>query len=116
MRMGMIAILALTSLAACRREGYQRPSGDPGDAQIVALSVKTQPEGATVRVNNLDRVWTSPCDIADFSIGRGMIDVAVSLEGYETLKTRVPYDGEHPASIKLKLRATGASRQAEPAP
>ena len=95
MRIGVMAALALASLAACRRDGYQRTSGDVGEPQIVALSVRTQPEGATVKVNNLDRVWTTPCDIADFSIGRGMLDLAVSLEGYETLKTRVPYDGEH---------------------
>jgi len=116
MRMGLMAILALASLAACRRDGYQRTSGDVGEPQIVALSVRTQPEGATVKVNNLDRVWTTPCDIADFSIGRGMIDLAVSLEGYETLKTRVPYDGEHPATVKLKLRSTGAAKAVEPAP
>ena len=117
MRKGLLAILALASLAACRRDGYHRPSGDVGEPQIVALSVRTQPEGATVKVNNLDRVWVTPCDIADFSIGRGMIDLAVSLEGYETLKTRVPYDGEHPAIVKLKLRAAGgAARTAEPAP
>jgi len=116
MRMGLMAILALASLAACRRDGYQRTSGDVGEPQIVALSVRTQPEGATVKVNNLDRVWTTPCDIADFSIGRGMLDLAVSLEGYETLKTRVPYDGEHPATVKLKLRPTGAAKAVEPAP
>jgi hypothetical protein len=116
MRMGLMAILAVTSLAACRRDGYQRTSGDVGEPQIVALSVRTQPDGATVKVNNLDRVWTTPCDIADFSIGRGMIDLVVSMEGYETLKTRVPYDGEHPATVKLKLRAAGAAKAVEPAP
>ena len=116
MQMGWMAILALASLAACRRDGYQRTSVDVGEPQIVAISVKSEPEGAKVQVNNLDRVWTTPCDIADFSLGRGMIDLVVSLDGYETVKTRVPYDGEHPANVKLKLRGTGAAKAPDPAP
>jgi hypothetical protein len=116
MQMGWMAILALASLAACRRDGYHRTSTDVGEPQIVAISVKSEPEGAKVKVNNLDRVWTTPCDIADFSIGRGMIDLVLTLEGYETVKTRVPYDGEHPANVKFKLRGTGAAKAPEPAP
>jgi hypothetical protein len=116
MRMGMTALLVLASLAACRRpEGY-RTTREVGDPQIVALSVKTQPAGATVQVNKIEKTWTTPCDVADFSIGRGMIDVVISLEGYETVATRVPYDGEHPATLKLKLRAgpAGAAAKAPP--
>lgn len=115
MRMGMTAALILASLAACRRPDY-RTTRDVGEPQIVALSVRTQPAGAAVKVNKIDRVWTTPCDVADFSIGRGPIEVQVSLEGYETVSTKVPYDGEHPATLKLKLKATSGAAAKEPAP
>jgi hypothetical protein len=117
MRIGLLALLLATSLVACRRDEYLRDR-DERDAQIVAISVQTEPRGATVRVNRLDRTWITPCDIADFGIHRGTQEVEVSLGGYETIVTRVFYDGQRPATIQLKLRskAAAAPEPAKPAP
>ena len=101
--MGMVAVLLAASLVACRRDEYLKEREDR-EAQVVALTVRTDPRGATVRVNRLERVWTTPCDIADYGIQRGTQDVEVSLEGYETVATRVYYDGQKPASLLMKLR------------
>jgi len=113
MKMGMVAILLAASLGACRREEYlkEREERDP---QIVALAVRTEPRGATVRVNRIDRVWTTPCDIADYSIQRGTQEVEVSLENYETVITKVYYDGQNPASLKLRLHAKQAEAAKPP--
>jgi hypothetical protein len=114
--MTMTAILVAASLAACRRSEY-RSSREAADPQIVALGVRTDPPGAKVRVNKIERVWTTPCDIADFSLGRGTLEVEVSLAGYEPVKTRVSYDGYDPAWLKLRLvPLQTAARPPEAAP
>jgi hypothetical protein len=116
MRMAIAAILAAASLASCRRAEYRSSRGG-GDPQIVALGVRSDPPGARVRVNKIEKVWTTPCDIADFSLGRGTLDVEVSLEGYETVKSRVVYDGYDPAWLRLKLAPLQkAVSPADPAP
>ena len=108
MRMAMTAILLGACLTACRFTDVRPDRSGGGEAQIVALSVRTHPPGATVRVNALERTWTTPCDVADFSLQRGSLDVEVSLEGYETVQTRVAYDGSDPAWLKLKLTPKSA--------
>jgi len=113
MRIAMLALLLAGSLAACRRDEYLKDRED-GGAQIVAISVQTEPRGASVRVNRVDRTWVTPCDIADFSLRRGTQELEVSLDGYETILTRVYYDGQRPATIQLKMRPKGAA--AAPAP
>lgn len=107
MRMAIVAVLLAASLVACRRDEYLRDRENP-DAQIVAISVQTEPRGATVRVNRLERSWITPCDIADFGIRRGAQDLEVTLDGFETITTRVYYDGQHPAAIQLKMRPRAA--------
>ena len=101
---GTVAILLLAaSLAGCeRRAQYLRERGSV-DAQVVAISVRSEPPGATVRVGRLERTWTTPCDIADYSIQRGKHEVHVSLEGYEPTSTRVSYDGHDPAFVQVRL-------------
>lgn len=101
MRMAMTAILLGANLAACRFTD-QRPDRS-GDAPIVAVSVRTYPPGATVRVNGQERTWVTPCDVVDASLKRGTIDVEVSLDGYETVKAPVFFDGAEPAWLKLQL-------------
>jgi hypothetical protein len=105
--MAIVAVLLAASLVACRRDEYVRDRENP-EAQIVAISVQTEPRGATVRVNRLERSWITPCDIADFGIRRGPQDLEVALDGYETITTRVYYDGQHPAAIQLKMRPRAA--------
>lgn len=101
---GTAAILALTVLlAGCERRAQYLRERESGDAQVVALCVRTEPPGATVRVGRLNRTWTTPCDIADYSIQRGKLEVSLSLEGYEPASTRVNYDGREPAWLQLKL-------------
>jgi len=99
------AALAVTALLmGCeRRAQYLAERGSTGDAQVVAISVRTDPPGATVRVGRLSREWITPCDIADYSIQRGKHDVYVSLEGYEPASARISYDGRDPAWLQLKL-------------
>jgi hypothetical protein len=101
--MGLVAVLVAASLVACRREEYLRER-EEREAQIVAIHVRTDPRGAAVRVNQLERTWTTPCDVADFSLQRGYHEVEVSHEGYETVATRVYYDGQKPAQLLMKLR------------
>jgi hypothetical protein len=113
-----IGALAVAALAACRR-----PMARGEASEVVALVVRTEPAGASVRVGKIDRAWVSPCEIAHPSIRRGMLDVSASLEGYETATRRVPYDGHVPTFVELKLAARprpGArppevARPAEPA-
>ena len=101
---GTAALLALTALlAGCERRAQYLRDRESVDAQVVALCVRTDPPGAAVRVDRLERVWTTPCDIADYSIQRGKHEVHVSLEGYEPVHTRVTYDGHDPAWLQLKL-------------
>ena len=95
---GITAILGLAALlAGCERRAQYLKERDSVDAQVVALCVRSEPPGATVRVGRLNRTWTTPCDIADYSIQRGKHEVYVSLEGYEPVSTRVSYDGHDPA-------------------
>jgi hypothetical protein len=101
---GTAAILALTALlAGCERRAQYLRERDTVDAQVVAICVRTDPPGAAVKVDRLERVWTTPCDIADYSIQRGKHEITVSLEGYEPIHTRVSYDGHDPAWLQLKL-------------
>lgn len=102
MRIATAVLLGAASLAACRRT-EMRTSREIGEAQIIALSVRTEPSGATVRVNRLARAWTTPCDIADYSLGRGTLEVSVALEGYQPVSSKVSYDGYDPAWLKVKL-------------
>lgn len=103
MKMGMLALLVTASLGACRRDEYLRDR-DEREPQIVSISVRTEPRGATVRVNQLERSWTTPCDIADYSLQRGKHRVDVELEGYLPVSREVYYDGQRPVSMQLKLR------------
>jgi PEGA domain-containing protein len=101
---GMAAVLLLLSaLAGCERRAHYLKDREAGDAQIVALCVRTDPPGATVKVDRLERIWTTPCDIADYSIQRGKHEVHVTLDGYEPVNTKVSYDGYDPAWVQLKL-------------
>ena len=109
----MVAVALAASLAACRRDEYLKDR-DEREAQIVAISVQTEPRGATVRVNRLERSWVTPCDIADFSLRRGTQELEVTLDGYDPVATRVYYDGQRPATVQLKMRPKAAA--AAPAP
>lgn len=116
MKRSRVAVAALLLVAACRR-GEARRTTDPGEPQVVALSVRTDPPGATVRVNGLSKSWKSPCDVADYSLRRGMLDVELSLEGFETLRRAIPYDGENPAYLEISMKPRAvAEAPAEPAP
>ena len=68
-----LLFLLLASLGACRSAGA-RSGSSGGEAQMVALVVRSEPSGAKVRVGRLEKVWTTPCDIADFSIAKGLLD------------------------------------------
>jgi hypothetical protein len=102
----MRAMVAMTlmgiSLSACRRM-EDRPARDARDSQIVALSVLSEPPGAKVKVNQIARTWITPCDIADFSIHRGPVDVELTLEGYAPQRQRLLYDGSEPVTLSIKL-------------
>ena len=104
MRIWLAAILLGVSLSACRRSEL-RTANDHRESQIVALSVRSEPPGAKVKVNQIPRTWTTPCDIADFSIQRGPIDVELTLQGYEPLKKQVQYDGSNPLQLQLQFDA-----------
>jgi hypothetical protein len=101
----LAAILLLPALLGACRHGAA-PRGR-GEAQVVALSVRTEPAGAKVRVNGIDRGWVTPCAVADFSLRRGTLDVELSLEGYEPVRRWVPYDGRTPAELSIKLAPSG---------
>ena len=110
MRLSIALVLMLTGLTACR--GVSRSRETTTDPQMVALAVRSEPSGAKVRVNRIDRSWMTPCDVADMSLVKGLLDVELSLEGYETYKTQVRYDGVEPALLSVKL----VSRRPAPEP
>src|SRR5262245_7127648 len=103
MKMGMVALLAAASLAACRRDEYLRDH-EEREPQIVSISIRTEPRGATVRVGQLERTWTTPCDIADYGIQRGNHRLVIELEGYLPVTRDVYYDGQRPVGLQMKLR------------
>lgn len=118
---GTATILAVTALLlGCERRAQYLKDRETVDAQVVAICVRTDPPGATVQVDRLGRAWTTPCDIADYSIQRGKHEVHVSLEGYEPVNSRVSYDGHEPAWVQLKLvpkaRTPAWMQPAKPAP
>lgn len=109
----LIPILLAVGLCACSRRGVRPPDSAP----TVALSVRTEPSGARVRVNRLIQTWLTPCDITDPAVTRGMLDIEITLQGYEPVKTFVYYDGEVPAQIDRKLVSLRPAPVAvEPAP
>jgi len=96
----ILALLCAAALVpACRTTGSRVRE----TSEVVALVVRTEPAGAKVRVEKVDREWTAPCDVADPAIRRGRLDVTVSLEGHETVTRRVSWDGEVPARLELRL-------------
>jgi hypothetical protein len=113
-RMPMVLIL-LAGLGACRGMDPRQPH-DVGEPQLVSLVVHSEPPGAQVRVNKLQKTWTTPCDIADFSLTKGTHEVEVSLAGYQTVVTKVRYDGYDPAIVQVKLIPFAASPVAAPVP
>jgi hypothetical protein len=115
MRAAAVLIPLLISVQACKSIDPRQPRS-AGEAQIVSLVVRSEPEGALVRVNKLEKTWTTPCDIADWSLAKGPIDVEVTLAGYETVKARPHYDGYDPVILEMRLRPVGAAARAEPAP
>ncbi len=96
----ILALLCAAALVpACRTTGSKVRE----TSEVVALVVHTEPAGAKVRIDKVDREWTAPCDVADPAIRRGRLDVTVSLEGHETATRRVSWDGEVPARLELRL-------------
>ncbi len=78
--------------------------------------MRSEPPGAGVKVNKLTKTWTTPCDIADFSLGKGVIDLEITMPGYQAVTTKVKYDGYDPAILHVKLLRIGAAEPAaEPA-
>jgi hypothetical protein len=112
---GMIMLLA-TGLGACAGMDPRPPRHEVGEAQIVALVVHSEPPGARVRVNKIEKSWTTPCDIADFSLTKGMMDVEVSLPGYQTVTTKARYDGYDPAILNVRLAPMASGPVVEAAP
>lgn len=112
----LLAVLAVAAaVPACGSYDWRRGESPDPDS-IVSLVVRSEPAGAQVRVNHLGGFWTTPCDVAAAEIRRGPLDVTVSLEGYETVTRRLPWDGENPARLDLKLvpRAGGIVVQNAP--
>ena len=98
----LLALLSAVALVpACASLGTRSGEG----SEIVALVVRTEPGGAKVRIDRIEREWTTPCDIADPAIRRGRLDVTVLLEGHESVTRRVLWDGEIPARLELSLVA-----------
>ncbi|HEV3029592.1 MAG TPA: PEGA domain-containing protein [Planctomycetota bacterium] len=114
MKIAALFLALASALGACRsRDPHQlRESGEP---QLVALVVRSEPPAARVRVNKLEKTWLTPCDIADFSLGRGVIDVEISMPGYQTASTKVKYDGYDPVILQVKLSRL-AGPDPDPAP
>jgi hypothetical protein len=99
----LLAALGLAILVpACASTNYWR-QGETTD--VVALVVRTEPPGAQVRINRLDRTWTTPCEIADPDLRRGHLDVTVTLSGYDAVTRRLAWDGESPARLDVKMTA-----------
>src|SRR6185369_10912636 len=111
---GMTTLALMVFLLGCERRAQYLRDRETVDAQVVAICVRTDPPGAMVKVDRLERAWTTPCDIADYSIGRGKHEVVVSLDGYEPAHSRVSYDGHDPAWVQLKL--VPKARTANPNP
>jgi hypothetical protein len=97
----LIPVLLAAALGACR--SHEPKTSSNGEAQMVSIVVRSEPPGARVRVNRLIKTWITPCDIADFAITKGMIDLEISLEGYDSVTPRVFYDGEHPVKVEAML-------------
>jgi hypothetical protein len=97
-----------------------RQPREAGEAQIVALVVRSEPAEAIVTVNKLAKTWKTPCEIADWSLSKGPIEVEISLAGFETQRTRAQYDGNDPVILQVRLRPLGAvapvAKAPEPAP
>lgn len=110
MRIATVMLL-LASLGACRGMDPRQPR-DAGEAQVVALVVNSEPSGALVRVNGGSKSWTTPCDVADLSITKGPVDVDLSLPGYQSVHTKVKYDGYDPVHLNVRLLRTGAAAPA----
>lgn len=115
-KMTVVLLPLLVLAGACRRGEADRTRSIETEAQVVALAVRTEPSGATVRVNNLTRTWKTPCDIADYALQRGLFDVELSLKGYETVRRTVSYNGELPAILELSLKPEGLAKAPEPKP
>jgi hypothetical protein len=110
----VFVILATAGLGACSHRQTHSTTGR-GEAQMVSLVVRSDPPGARVRVGQLIKTWITPCDIADFSIAKGMLDLEITLEGYDPVSPHVYYDGEHPVRIDAKLVSHRPPPVAEPA-
>jgi hypothetical protein len=116
MRKSTVMVLLLVAAGGCRGMDPRKPQGD-GEAQVVALVVRSEPPGAQVRVNKIAKTWTTPCDIADFSLTKGAFDVEVSLAGYQTVVTKVRYDGYDPVQMNVRLlRGAGTAAAVAPPP
>jgi hypothetical protein len=115
MKATAVLILLLGTAQACRGMDPRQPR-EAGEAQIVALVVRSEPAEAIVKVNKLGKTWKTPCDIADWSLSKGPIEVEVSLAGYETLRTKVQYGGSDPVILQVRLRPVGGVAPAEIAP
>lgn len=113
MNIRLMALGLLLLPVACRR-GEASRTHVQGEAQVVALAVRTEPAGATVRVNDLPRTWKTPCDIADYALQRGILNVELSLPEYETVRRTVSYTGEAPAILEVSLKPEGLAKAAEP--
>ncbi len=102
MKSGILAILSTSILCGClRSEAAPEPS--PVQEGTGALTVRSEPGGATVRVNKHDRTWVTPCDIPESFLRRGTQDVVLTLEGYEPLYRTVATDRKKPALLEVKL-------------
>ena len=99
MRKILAALAAALLVPACGTTGGRIRES----SEVVALVARTDPAGAQLRVNRIERAWTTPCDVADPAIRRGHLDVTVTKEGYETVTRRVTWDGEAPARLDLTL-------------
>src|SRR5882672_1776679 len=114
MKVAFFLVLVVAGGLGCRHTNLHE-SRDPGEAQVVALVVRSEPSGALVQVNKLQKTWTTPCDIADYSLGKGTLEVAVSLAGYDTVRTKARYDGVDPVILQIRLYPVGGGpRTAEP--
>lgn len=99
MRRILVLLCAAALVPACSSaRSHVRES-----SEVVAIVVRTEPAGAKVRIDKIEREWTAPCDVADAALRRGRLDVTVTLEGHETVARRVTWDGETPARLELKL-------------
>jgi len=115
MKTAALVLTMVSALGACRRAESRQPR-EIGEPQLVALVVRSEPAGASVKVNKLTKTWTTPCDIADFSLGKGVIDLEITMPGYQAVTTKVKYDGYDPAILHVKLLRIGAAEPAaEPA-